>query len=334
MAVAQLAFIGDMVFSTPLLASLRHYWPDAELLVVGRPAALEVLEDHPSAPTLVPYDKDRDRGWSALRSAASALRRWQPDLCLAVSRSFRTALLTRWSDASTRVGFRTRGCRWAYTHTIDRSDSTTSFPLRPLRLLRSLGLEPKPEPLLLAVSDQRREASAEQLRLAGWSGGPLLAIAPGAHYATKRWPEMHYIQLLQKIERDTDWWVALYGGPIEEPLMQRLAQGRARVAVRHGIGIRGVLSELPHAQIFLGGDSGPAHMARALGVPAVILHGPTDPRPLSDGREYPALALGIECQPCSPHGDAVCPLKHHRCMVDLTPERVFETLERHSLVRS
>lgn len=326
--VAQLAFIGDMVFATPLLQSLRRLWPATRLTVVGRPAALEVLEDHPAQPELLAYDKDREGGLRSLVATGRRIRALQPELFLGVSRSARTAWLARSSGAARRVGFAGPAMKLAYSDTIDRADDTTPFAQRPLRLLRPLGVEPAAERLRLAVSAARLAASREQLTRLGWSSGRWLAIAPGAFYATKRWPEEHYRALLERIERETEWLVGLYGGPQEEPLMERLAQGRSRVVIRRAIGIRGVLAELPHASAFLGGDSGPAHMARALNVPTLILHGPTDPVALHDGRPYPGLQLGIECQPCSPHGDARCPLGHHRCLVELTPELVFERLGR------
>ena len=99
--VAQLAFIGDMVFSTPLLAALRERFPAARIAVVGRPSALGVLADHPCVDAVVPYDKDSaDRGLGGLWRVGRALRSARPDLFLGVSRSTRTALLARLSGAS------------------------------------------------------------------------------------------------------------------------------------------------------------------------------------------------------------------------------------------
>ncbi|MCE5245862.1 glycosyltransferase family 9 protein [bacterium] len=321
--VAQLAFIGDMVFATPLLDEIRGRWPDAALAVVGRPAALEVLLDHPANPELIAYDKGgRDRGAVGLLRVARAVRARRPDVFLGVTRSGRTALLARLSGAPCRVGFRGPARGACYDHLVPRDDGHRRFPERPTALLSPFGPLPAPRPMSLAVGAVRRAAAAEALAAAGWRGEPLLAIAPGAHYATKRWPERHVEALLDLAAAD-GFAPALYGGPEETALVERLLAGRPRALDRRGVGIRGVAAELSLAAAFVGGDSGPAHIARALGTPAVVLHGPTDPTPLADGRPYVVLTVDLDCRPCSPHGDAVCPRGHHRCLEEIAPERVL-----------
>jgi lipopolysaccharide heptosyltransferase II len=324
-AIAQLAFIGDMVFATPLLAEIYERWPHAAMLVIGRPAALEILEDHPAKPTLLPYDKDRnDRGIVGLCRVGMRLRAFQPNLFVGVSRSARTMLLARLSGAAVRSGFCGPCRRLAYTHVTPRNDALLTLPLRPLQLLHPYGINPAPRPLHVTVEEAKRREGARQLLEAGWKHEPLIAIAPGAHYATKRWPEHHVGALLDLIAKRTDWRIALYGGPNENELIARLLADRSRVLDRRDVGIRGLAAELPHASLFIGADSGPTHLARALGLPALVLHGPTDPGPVGDGRPYHALSLQLPCQPCSTSGDTVCPLGHHQCLQDLSPELVFQ----------
>ncbi len=327
--IAQLAFIGDMVFTTPLLDAVRDAWPHAALAVVGRPAALDVLLDHPARLETIAYDKDRaDRGLSGARRVVAAVRARRPDLFLGVTRSGRTAWLARWSGAGVRIGFAGPGRGLAYNRLVDRADARRSFPARPLALLEPLGLDTAPRPLSMGLSEARRAAAADALREAGWRGEPLLAIAPGAHYATKRWPERHVARLIDLALAEGRFRPALYGGPAEQELIGRLLAGRPGVLDRRGIGIRGVAAEVALASAFLSGDSGPAHIARALRVPVVTLHGPTDPEPLGDGRPYTVLTRRLACQPCSPHGDAVCPLGHHACLAELEPEAVLDVVRR------
>lgn len=325
--VAQLAFIGDMVFSTPLLRALVQRWPEAFLVVVGRPGAVEVLEDFPGLGERIAYDKEgSDAGPGGIWRLSRVLRGLRPDWFLGVSRSGRTALLGLLSGSSLRAGFSGGWRSWAYTHPIPRDDAERTFPERPLALLEALGFPANPQPLELGVSMPRRKAAGEALRQAGWQGEPLLAIAPGAHFPTKRWPERHVARFLDLVLGGGLFRPALYGGPEEEALIDRLLSGRPQVLDRRGIGIRGVAAELTWAAAFVGGDSGPAHIARALGTPAVILHGPTDPRPLADSRPYPGISLGLPCQPCSPRGHEVCPLGHHACLEEMGPERVLGVL--------
>ena len=329
-AIAQLAFIGDMVFATPLLAEISERWPHAAMLVIGRPAALEMLEDHPAKPTLLPYDKDRnDRGIVGLCRVGMQLRGFRPDLFIGVSRSVRTMMLARLSGAAVRSGFCDSCRRLAYTHVTPRNDASVTLPLRPLQLLHPYGITPTVRPLHITIAEKKIREAARHLLEAGWKREPLIAIAPGAHYATKRWPEHHVGTLLDLIARHTDWRVALYGGPNEYELIARLLSGRSRVLDRRNIGIRGLAAELPHASLFIGGDSGPTHLARALGLSVLVLHGPTDPGPVGDGRPYHALSLQLPCQPCSTSGDPECPLGHHQCLQNLSPELVFQEASRY-----
>jgi len=324
--VAQLAFIGDMVFATPLLARLREAYPRASLAVVGRPAAVDVLADDPRVDALVPWDKDRqDRGLAGLVRVARRVRRHRPDLFLGVTRSFRTILLAALSGARRRVGVAAPGAWLGYRETVPR-DPALPFPARPLALLRPLGIPAGNPRMELSVAEEAVEEARRALRAAGWTGEPLLAVAPGAHYATKRWPLPHWEALLDRVLAEGVFRPALYGGPAEEGLIERLLAGRSRVLDRRGIGIRGVVRELAVASVFVGGDSGPAHIARAVGTPVVVLHGPTDPVPLAWGEGCRVLTVDLPCRPCSPHGDAACPEGHHRCMVDISPERVQEAI--------
>ena len=324
--VAQLAFIGDMVFATPLLARLAETWPGAEIAVVGRPAALEVLADEPRVAARIPYDKDHGhRGVGGLLRVARQVRRLRPGLFVGVTRSTRTALLAALSGAAVRVGFAGPGARLGYHRVVVR-DQGLPFPARPLALLDPLGIPRGEARMRLSVSDTAREEARQRLRAAGWRGEPLLAIAPGAHWATKRWPPSHWGRLLDLVLADGALRPALYGGPAEESLVGQLLADRPGVLDRRGAGIRGVVRELSLAAAFAGGDSGPAHIARALGTPAVVLHGPTDPEPLAYGPGTRVLTVDVSCRPCSPHGDPACPLGHHRCLVDLEPERVFAAI--------
>lgn len=327
-AVAQLSFIGDMVFTTPLLDALREHWPAARVVVVGRPETLAVLEDHPSFDVAVEYDKlGRHRGLRGLLSVSRRLRGLAPDWFLGVSRSTRTSLLGRLSGAAVRVGFAEAGFRQGYQRRVRRRDPETPFTARPLRLLSAVDASGEPRPMRLRVRDSRRERASARLRSAGWGGGPLLAVAPGAHFGTKRWPEEHWLDLLHRLLESRAVQPALLGGPEENELIGRLVRRCPGVLDRRGLGVGEMVAEIALASGFLGGDSGPSHVARALGIPTLVLHGPTPVAPLLDGSGYRHVSRGLDCQPCSTSGDRFCPLGHHRCMRELTPETVLAGLK-------
>lgn len=327
--VAQLSFIGDMVFTTPLLSGLTELWPHARIVVIGKPSAIQLLDGFPGISETIAYDKHgKENNPGSMLALGRRVRALAPDIFFGVTRSARTALLARLSDAPVRVGFRGFLRGLAYTRTAKRDDQAASLPERPLALPRLLGYEVPDRPLTLIVSTERQQRAADALRQAGWREAPILAIAPGANYATKRWPEQHVARLLDLVSETRNWQPALYGGPEESAIIGRLLEGRSGILDRRGTTVKTMRDELSLASGFLSGDSGPAHIARALGTPTVALFGPTDPAMVRNPASVREVTLGLDCSPCSAYGDNVCPLGHHRCLEDLTPETVLGVLDQ------
>ena len=167
-------------------------------------------------------------------------------------------------------------------------------------------------------------AKARAAAVLGTARRRMVAIAPGARWETKRWPVESFAALSDALAADGVETV-LCGGP---------GDGAALAAFRAAARVPSVadLSELPvdalaaglaQVDLLVSGDSGPAHLATAVGTPVLTLFGPTSPArwgPPPPGR---ALSLGLSCSPCSNHGSERCPLGHHRCMRDLTPAAVL-----------
>jgi heptosyltransferase-2 len=151
----------------------------------------------------------------------------------------------------------------------------------------------------------------------------------GAYGPAKSWPTEHFSLLAKRIVRKYNAGVLVICGPAEKTAAQeivRLADEPRVVSLadhKTSIGLsKGCLAA---ADLVVSTDSGPKHIAAALGVPTIGLYGPTDPR-WSDNYQAETITLQ-EPVPCGPCGKRVCPLKHHRCMVDLHVDRVFSAVE-------
>jgi heptosyltransferase-2 len=159
----------------------------------------------------------------------------------------------------------------------------------------------------------------------------IVAIAPGAAHATKRWPLEHWHALVDKNVKDGSA-VVVVGGPDDAPLGAALAANRKdRVVSSAGsFGLQATGALLQRARALVSGDTGVMHMATGVGTPVLALFGPTVEAfgffPYS--HRAAVLELPLPCRPCSTHGGPRCPLGHHRCMLDMQPAAVFEALRR------
>jgi lipopolysaccharide heptosyltransferase II len=226
--------------------------------------------------------------------------------------------------------------RWARTLLIhakrNRYRDRRPVPERYFSAARDLGVVPDGRPPEFFVGAEASEQVATWLNEVGLESEPnVVAMAPGAAHATKRWPLEHWRTLVDKAVRDGHA-VVIVGGPDDAALGAALSHGTgARVANAAGLfGLQATGAILKRARAVVSGDTGVMHMATGVGAPVVALFGPTVEAfgffPYSS--QATVLELPLPCRPCSSQGGPRCPLGHHRCLVDLRPDVAHEALGR------
>jgi heptosyltransferase-2 len=174
----------------------------------------------------------------------------------------------------------------------------------------------------VSLSPAARALADDALRGVGEGA---VAVAPGARWATKRWPAERFAAVAEGLAAEGRP-VVLCGGPGDRDAFAAFrAAYRGRVAADLSpLPIDALAAALARLRLLVACDSGPVHLAAAVGTPALALFGPTSAvrwGPPPPGR---AISLGIACSPCSNHGGDYCPEGHHRCLVDLTPGAVLD----------
>jgi heptosyltransferase-2 len=196
---------------------------------------------------------------------------------------------------------------------------------------RQLDTRPDGGPPEFCLGPGARERAARWLAERGVGGQDtrLAALAPGAAHATKRWPIAHWSALADRL-RAAGYRLVVVGGPEDRGLAQQLAAGGAAVSAAGECSLQETGALLQRARVVVSGDTGVMHMATGVGTPVVALFGPT----VAQFGFFPyraraaVLERALDCRPCSATGTATCPLGHHRCLVDITPEDVAAAVER------
>ncbi|MBW2700822.1 MAG: lipopolysaccharide heptosyltransferase II [Deltaproteobacteria bacterium] len=330
MVIVQTAFVGDVVFSSPLVHAVKQAQPDCHVAMMVQPDKAEVAACIPGVDEVLPFDKrHRDSGPLGLLRAAKRLRQGRFDLLISPHRSARTALLARLSGIPTRIGYAGGMSALGFTHRIELRANEPCRIRQDLYLLEPVGMLSESYRLRLKAPAEGRayrdaffnsNALSEDARLVG--------LCIGSVWPTKRWPAVYFASLAEFL-RARNYTPVLMGGPKERSIAREI-EGVLGQTLLSCVGNR--LSEtaalLEHCDMVVGGDSGLTHMARALGVPTVIIFGPTDPKVHCFSEHTQVLIANVRCRPCSHHGQNRCPERHHDCMRLVSPEQVIAALRR------
>ena len=184
----------------------------------------------------------------------------------------------------------------------------------------------------LCLTEQESARAEKRLKLFDIDKNTkLIGFNAGATWQTKMWPEDNFAKLGQLITEKPDHRVIIFGGSSDEAMGRRLAKevGSKALSLAGQTSLRETAALIQKCQLFITNDSGPMHMATAVGTPVIAIFGPTVEGlgffPLGKSR---VIETKLSCRPCSLHGSAECPKEHFRCMRDISAEEMMEAIKK------
>lgn len=321
--------LGDIVHAQPVLGALRRRWPAARITWVVNAAYEPLLAGHPDLSDTLPFDRGAFKKGVRTSIAyslefARELRRRRFDLVVDLQGLLRTGLMCWASGAPRVVGFAAarEGSRHAYTDRVRVPDADRIHAVdRYWRVAEALGAGDGPKRFHVPISAEARAWAAAEL---GGLPRPVVAVAVGAKWVTKRWPPGHFAELLRRSQAAFDGSAVFVGTGEDTPAsaeVMRHLRGPAKDFTGK-TSLPRLAAVLAASDAMVGNDTGPLHLAAAVGVPCVApytctrvaLHGP-----------YTSMTGGVETRvPCGGSYLKTCPAMV--CMPELTPDRLWPSL--------
>ena len=345
--LVRLRLIGDVVFTTPAIRAIRRHHPDARIAYIVEEEAADVVRLNPHLNEVIvacsPHAPGRLRADLTL---IRRLRRDRYDLAIDFHGGPRSSLLTWASGAPSRIGYEIAGRSWMYTTRVPRPRA-----LRPRHSVESqwdvllpLGIAPPdPDRDPTEMPEDPAAAAAVETRLAQagiGKGHTLIVVHVSAGNLFRRWPAASFAELIGGMAaRDAARRVLVISGPSDAGAAASIADAarahlppamQSAVVQCGGFGVAELRALMGRAALFVGGDSGPLHIAATTGVPIVGLYGPT--LPVRSRPWRPALFVSSAADagelPCRPCNMRRCEPGDFRCLTRIPVESVAVLAER------
>jgi ADP-heptose:LPS heptosyltransferase len=314
----KLRAIGDVLLSTAVLPDLNAAFPGAEIDFLTEKFCAGVLSGNPFISSVLAFDPKAESGGSLIRR----VRKNRYDVVIDLFGNPRSAVVTLLSGARLRVGYRFNWRRLCYNRVVEPRGGevhNVEFNRDALRRLDVPAGEGRP---LFPIDAVTEAFAGEFLAAHNPAGGRIVVLNPGGGWISKRWRPAQFAALGRRISEGDGSRILVVWGPGEEAEANGVgaAIGPAAI-VAPPTTLKQLGSFLKRASVLVTNDSGPMHIAAALGVPVVAIFGPTVPKlqgPVFTEAEVVTLA-SLECLGC---GYTLCPIGNP-CMIDLPVEDVY-----------
>jgi lipopolysaccharide heptosyltransferase II len=348
--VLRMDLIGDLVLSLPVIRLLKRTYPNAEIDLLAIPSSSKVVMSDPNLAEVIAYDPNiwrrpkalfKRQNWHEARALRDRLHARHYDLAVSVFGPW-AAILAVLSGAQRRVGFgresypgfmtdNVPGAHWQsgdHLHEVD-------YCLKLSQTAGASSITPDDRIPQLHVDPQAREEIDEILHQEGIRfDRPIIACHVSSNNGqSKRWPIPYWAKLINWLLSDDGTTVILTGAtndlPVIEAILRRTHKQPINMAGKTSLTQLAAL--LQHANLLITGDSGPMHIAAAVGTPLIAIHGPTDP--VKSGPVSPqatVLRSNIWCSPCytAKGGPADCRFFTTQCMKNITAEQVLTIIQQ------
>jgi len=323
--------LGDVVQALPVLKFLRQKYPHAEIDWLVNDDLAEILLDNPYLHTIHRWDRANwrqpRRMFTALRNAAAVvqkLRQTGYDTVIDLQGLFRSALLAFLSGGRRVIGF-ANAREMAHVFYQKKVEVPTAEMHAVERYVLAVAgdlTSEKEFPIEFSANDIR---NAELLldTMQYDRDTPLAILVPAARWQTKRWPPENFAAFAEEVVKKQGAQVGFIGSPGDAVLIRRIASlSRCQTMDFSGkTTLKGLALLLQEADVVVGNDSGPVHVAAAVGTPVVALYGPTSPlRTGPYGEKHTVLTSGLRCSPCFSRQCSIS----EACMKRISVTSVFE----------
>jgi heptosyltransferase II len=322
-------WIGDLVMATPILSDLRKAYPNARITAMCRSPICELLKEDPEIDELFCFSKASGLGRRAgRRNVIEKLRKGEYDLGILLTHSFSSAWWFWLGRIKNRLGYECNGRKFLLTHRLPFPENIQNQHLVVTykQILGPLGIPVSDAPPHLYLTEKEMQEARALLKKQGIPDGALIiGINPGATYGSaKCWLPDRFREVTEKLLQDENVYIVYFGDHGTANVVKEICRGLPpRVVNLAGqTSLRELSSLISQCDVLLTNDSGPMHIADAVGTPIVALFGSTSEVVTGPYRSGTVIHKHAECSPCY---QRTCHIDF-RCMKRIEANEVYEAV--------
>ena len=320
----RLSSLGDIVLTTPAIRAVRTHFPNAYIAMLVAKQSAEILRENPHLDEIITFDRDaKNKDTREMWRMNRLLRERKFTMAIDFQRKFRTEMLMYFSGAAERIG-KGRFCT-VRVHEQGNKHATAHY----FDLLHAAGIPAADQSLELFLGEAERLAATQQFDAAGVNNRALtVGFFPGAGWKLREWMPERFAAIGDRLVAYFNANVLIFGGPKESELVQTVANlmNAHAIPFAGNLQVRALAACLEKCDFFLTNDTGPMHIAAAVGTPTISLFGPGNHirfQPL--GTMHQTLRHAVPCSPCKQFTDKC---KDNICMKGIGVDEVWESISR------
>jgi heptosyltransferase-2 len=331
--IIRLSSIGDILLTTPFIRQTRKKYPDANIEYVIKTEFADLIRNNPHINQFYEYNKTEPG--QPLENIAKQLSQKYYDYIFDLHNNIRSNYLRRKTPGQYKYHIKKNKIRQValvYLK-INLYQGGKPIPERYLDVGIPAGITDDGGGLEIFWNEDTEKQVSEVLSSDAQAVKKnAIALAPGAGYFTKRWPEEHFLQLIKMLENRYGFSIYILGGTDETALGERLSNQKNVYNLAGKLTLRQTAALLAKMRILISNDSGMMHMATAVNTPVIAIFGSS----VEELGFYPYRSESIvvenkelNCRPCSHVGRKQCPREHFKCMKDISADTVFAAVAKY-----
>jgi len=327
--IIQTAFSDSAILIEPLIETIKYNDKDSFIVLLIAPHTKNIFTLNPNIDHIIQYDKHgKDSGISGLLRILKIIRGFGFDILISAHCSIRTSIISMFSKAKRKIGFKESNLNFVYTDTVSKKELSHEMD-KNLQLAKPLNFQIIRKIHLYYPDDSKKLIEGIFEAYSIKEDDKIIGIAPASVWPTKRWPKEYYKKVANTLTRK-GYYVVLMGNHKDTQITNFIKGNNEKIINLAGRTETGDLFYLiSKINLLISNDSIYVQIASAYNTPTIDIYGPTLPSfgfyPLSTKHKIIEIE-NLDCRPCSKNGNISCHKGHFKCMMDIKPNIVLRAV--------